>query len=219
MKKVMFICVSAAYLFIVGCPQTKPDAEVFTLSANVSAASDFDNFHVEFKAKKDDPVLAVKSNPKKCKISGKPRKGCLGFEEDRFGTIKLSLQDDHGVNKNQCGDGGVKFVITKVEATIYADADDSDKGDYDSYSKQLPQWVVDSFWPVQDAKQGILYESAEDDLSDARTSVHFMNLNRSKATERARVLWYRVTAKSCVEVDGERDVAISDPRIENKGLK
>jgi hypothetical protein len=208
MRKFLFFIACAIILSITGCKQTQDPR----LSA-VSAAKGFVSYEVKFRPNADpnSSVLETFSNNNGCNVPpGKTRKGCLAFELDTFGLIKLSLMGQ-GNAGNQCdaGNPSVKWVITKVEGTTTPAAND-EKGDFSGNA--LPNWALISFYPIKNPLTGILYEEA---LADATTSVTFLNLNPHLGDG---VLWYRVTATNCTEqTDPQVTVKISDPRVENKG--
>ena len=207
MRKVSLFCASAVCIFFAGCTHKAPIASL----SNISAASDFVSFEVEFNARQDpnSAVLETASPNKNCPpVVGKLRQGCVSFKHDTFGMVTFVLQTDHSSTRNECSDPGVKWVITKVEGTDTPSAD-NDKGS--GWGSTLPLWITSSFYPIKDPDNGVLYEEA--DVNLARSSVTFLNTNINVG---AKVLWYRVTATKCVD-NADIIVKVSDPRIENDG--
>ena len=202
MTKVSLLCFGVLCLVIAGCA---PNLGLF----DVTAGGGFVSYQVEFNARAAGTDLKTYSDNRNCSVpSGKTRKGCVRFEKDTFGVIAFSLRADSGANKEKCGDSGVQWVITKVEATVTADGSDDNKGG--GWNAALPLWVTSSFYPIKDSTDGLLYE--ETDVNEARTKVAFINLNKNVET---KVLWYRVTATNCADDSISKS---SDPRVENDGL-
>ena len=197
MRKVTLLCVSALCIFVTGCT---PETGTFMVDPPIS-------YDVEFNARTADPKLKTYSNNRNCTKGSGDRKGCVKFEKGTRGTISFSLRNEGGANSSKCGDPGVKWVITQIDASVSGNlSGDENKGT--GWGTSLPPWVTNSYSPIEDASQGILYQK---DADNGETSVIFLNLNKQLG---AKDLWYKVTATNC---DDHTKIKESDPRIENDG--
>ncbi len=200
MTKVVLFGLSVLCLLIAGCT---PD----TLLLNQTANGRFVSYEVEFNARPNGSTLQTYSNNRNCTKGSGARKGCVRFEQGTYGAIAFSLRNEGGADDKKCGDQGVRWVITKVEGTVTGDLAGQNKGS--GWGASLPTWVRNSFYPLEDADNGILYEKSRE---EARTDVAFLNLNNHVGE---KDLWYRVTATSC---ESPFPTETSDPRVENDGL-
>jgi len=199
MRNVILFCVGALIFFIAGYTSSQ-----FYLTLTIAPPV---NYNVEFNARTSDPKLKTYSSNKNCTKGTGLRKGCVKFIKGSLGTISFSLKNEGGANSLKCGDSGVKWVITRIDASVTGDVSgDENKGT--GWGVSLPPWVTNSYSPIKDASQGILYETVVD---NGETSVIFLNLNKQLGE---KDLWYKLTATNC---DDHTKVKESDPRIENDG--
>ena len=198
MRKVSLISLSALCVFIAGCA---PSALMLNVAPPVS-------YDVEFNARTHDTNLKTFTSNQNCTKGSGLRKGCVNFAQGTRGTISFSLKNEGGANSSKCGDAGVRWVITRIDASVTGNLSGDNKGS--GWGTSLPVWVRNSFFPIEDPDQGILYEQT---VNDGKTSVLFLNLNNHDGEED---LWYQVTASEC----GSSPVVTkeSDPRVENKGI-
>jgi hypothetical protein len=206
MRKVSLLCATALFLFISGCSQE-------FAPATTNLAGRVVGFQVEFNARGAGTELKTGNNRNCLVPSGKSRKGCVSFNEGTFGVVTFKLKNEGVPTVDKCSSGiaSVKWVITKVEATVSPDPSDDNKGDPSKFSDSLPPWVSSAIYPAKNPTDGILYQEAYNGA--ARTSVSFFNLNNNVIADGEKILFYRVTATSC---DGS-ETKITDPRVENKG--
>lgn len=200
MKKIILLGICIFVPFFGGC------APSVSLLNHGGHSGGLVEFRVDFNANGPSPMQTPSAN-RNCSKGAGPRKGCMKFEKDTYGVIVFGLVGEQ--DNKQCSDVGVKWVITKVELSDSGDIATSKGTNFDS---AVDAWVEDSFFGVNPTT-GVIYDEI---LSDARTSIGIINLNKHVGAED---LWYRVTATKCKANAGTNIHATntSDPRVENKG--
>jgi len=186
-------------LLLLGCV---PPSELFV------AAPVYVQYKVEFQPNGPPPMQTTTPNQKCAKGgAGANRLGCMRFPSGTYGVSVFGLTSE--AESKACGDPGINWVITKIEAT---QSGDLVTGKGTGWGASLDDWVKDSFYPHDDPDNGVLYSAP---FNEARTSVGLFNKN---ANSSAKDLWYRITATRCAaESDGTHRTNTSDPRIENDG--
>ena len=200
MKMITVVAIAVLLLALTACvPMPKPGAQA--MSANT-----FVFYKVEFQPNGPPPMRTTTPNQKCTKGTGS-REGCMRFDKGEYGSILFALTSE--TEGKKCGDSGISWVITKVEAAESGNLDTNKSTDWD---KSLSSWVRDDYFPMDDPDKGVLIDLEWD---EARTIAGINNKNESA---KEYDLWYRITATKCnAESDGTHNTNTSDPRIENDG--
>jgi len=151
--------------------------------------------------------LSIESPAGKCEKGN--HAGCLVFEEDKIGVIRLFLPGSEKTVKT-CQDAS--NVITRIELTTTGEGGDQN-AENGVFAGNLPIWIKVNAFKKVSRVSGIVYDTT---LDQAVTRVTLINLNANDMNNGVKNFWYRVTVTSC---QNPADSWLTDSRGDNMGTR